>query len=318
MTMEYHQLGKTREKISAVGLGTWQFGDAWGVKDYNLAKNIIEKALEMGINLIDTAAVYGRGLSEEFIGKALKELNAREEVFIATKLPGEFLNHGDVFKATERCLKRLQTDVIDLMQVHWPPAWHNYPTCEYMRALEKLVRLGKIRYIGVSNFPPELLESAQACLAREEIVSNQVRYNVIEREAEKEIIPYAEKHGQTILAWSPLAKGAVTGKYTPDNLPKFTDVRQGDPIFHPENFPQIYENVVKLIVEIAKKYGKTPAQVSLNWLVMSSDTVVPIPGAKNPKQVEDNAQAVGWRLSYEDWRKIEEASRKTWFTRVTW
>jgi len=92
--------------------------------------------VELGINLIDTAAVYGRGFSEGFIGRALKELGVRDEVFIATKLPGDFLSYGDVFKGTEKCLKRLQVDVIDLMQVHWPPAWHNFPTCEYIRAFE--------------------------------------------------------------------------------------------------------------------------------------------------------------------------------------
>ena len=316
--MEYKFLGKTKEKVSAIGLGTWQFGDAWGIKDFSTAKSIIEKAIELEINLIDTAAVYGRGLSEEFVGKALKELNAREQILIATKIPGDFLNYEDVFRATDRCLKRLNVRTIDIMQVHWPPAWHNYPTCEYMRALEKLVRLGKIRYIGVSNFPPELLESAQNCLAREEIVSNQVRYNAVERDAEKEVIPYAEKNGLNILAWSPLAKGAVTGKYTPENLPKFQDVRQGEPIFYPDNFKVIYENIIKVIVDVAKKYNKTPAQISLNWLITSSDVVIPIPGAKNPKQAEDNANSVGWRLDYEDWRKIEEAGRKTHFTRVTW
>jgi len=315
--MEYTTLGKTGEKISIIGLGTWQFSEAWGVKDYKTAKKIIEKAVELGINLIDTAAVYGRGLSEEFIGRALKELGVRDEVFIATKLPGDFLSYGDVFKGTEKCLKRLQVDVIDLMQVHWPPAWHNFPTCEYMRALEKLVNLGKIRYIGVSNFPVELLESARNCLSKTDVVSNQIRYNVIERDAEKELIPYAEKNDITILAWSPLAKGAVTGKYTPENLPKFEDVRQADPIFHPENFREIYK-VVEVIKEVAEKYGKTPAQVSLNWLITSSKMVVPIPGAKNPRQVADNAAAAGWRLSYEDWARIEEASRSIRMTRVVW
>ncbi len=317
MTMEYRILGKTREKISIIGLGTWQFGDAWGVKDYNVAKSIIEKAVELGVNFIDTAAVYGRGLSEEFIGKALKELNVRDEVFIATKLPGDFLSYEDVFRATEKCLKRLQVDVIDLMQVHWPPAWHNFPTYEYMRALEKLVDLGKIRYIGVSNFPVEMLESARNCLSKVDIVSNQIRYNVIERDAEKELIPYAEKNNITVLAWSPLAKGAVTGKYTPDNLPEFTDVRRTDPIFHPDNFKEVYR-VVEVIKEVAEKYNKTPAQVSLNWLITSSRVVVPIPGAKRPEQVEDNVGAAGWRLSYEDWRRIEEASRNLRITRVVW
>ena len=310
-------MGKTNEKISTIGLGTWQFSEAWGVLEYEKAKEIVSKAIEVGINFFDTAAVYGRGKSEEFLGRAIRELEVRDQVFIATKIPGDFLSRDDVFKSVEKCLKRLQVKTIDLMQVHWPPAWHNYPTCEYMRALERLLYLGKIRYIGLSNFPPELVESARNCLSTTDIVSLQIRYNVIERDAEKELIPYAEKSKMTILAWSPLAKGAVTGKYTPENILEFTDVRKGDPIFYPDNFKQVYE-LVKALKEIAQKYNKTPAQVSLNWLISYSPVVVPIPGAKKPSQVEDNAGAIGWRLSYEDLRKIDEISRSIRITRVIW
>jgi len=211
--MEYRELGWTGLKVSAVSLGAWQFSESWGVLDYNLAKSIIEKAVNVGINFIDTAAVYGRGKSEEFVGRALKELGVKDKVLIATKLPGDFMNEYDVFKGTERSLKRLGVDVIDLMQVHWPPIWHNFPTCEYMRALERLVIMGKIRYIGLSDFPVELIESARQCLSVTDIVSIQIRYNLVERYAEKELIPYAEREGLAILAWSPIAKGALSGKY---------------------------------------------------------------------------------------------------------
>lgn len=315
--MEYTFLGKTNEKISRVGLGTWQFSDAWGVKDYETAKEIVKTAVEHGINFFDTAAVYGRGLSEEFLGRAIKELEIRDQVFIATKLPGELLSRDDVLRATDKCLKRLQVDTIDLMQVHWPPVWHNFPTCEYMRALERLVHLGKIRYIGLSNFPPVLIEEARSCLSAEDVVSIQVRYNVIERDAEKELLPYAEKNGLTLLAWSPIAKGALTGKYSPENLPEFQDVRRNDPLFYPENFKQVYE-VVKILEEVGKRYGKTPAQVALNWLVTTSHVVVPIPGAKKPDQVVDNAGSVGWRLSFDDWLKIDLASKTLKINRVIW
>ena len=141
----------------------------------------------------------------------------------------------------------------------------------------------------------------------------QIRYNLIERWAEKELIPYAEAHDIAVMAWSPIAKGALTGKYTPENLPQFQDVRSSDPIFHPENLSSMWE-LVKVLKELAEKYGKTPAQVALNWLIMSSSSVIPIPGAKNPQQVEDNAGAVGWRLSWEDWRMLEELSRKVLIT----
>ncbi|RLE85868.1 MAG: aldo/keto reductase [Thermoprotei archaeon] len=315
--MEYRILGRSGFKVSVVGLGTWQFSEAWGVLEYERAKEIVSRAVELGINFFDTAAVYGRGKSEEFLGRAIKELGVRDDVYIATKLPGEFLSRDDVFRATDKCLKRLGVDVIDLMQVHWPPAWHNFPTCEYMRAIERLINLGKIRHVGLSNFPPELIESARECLSTTDIVSLQVRYNVVERDAEKEIIPYAERNKMTVLAWSPLAKGAVTGKYRPDNLPKFTDVRSEDPLFHPDNFKQVYE-LVRVIEDVAKKYGKTAPQVSLNWLVMASNTVVPIPGAKGPDQVSSNVGAAGWRMSYDDWRRIDEVSKSLRITRVVW
>lgn len=315
--MEFMYLGTSDLKVSIVGLGTWQFSDSWGIKDYEQAKSIIEKALDVGINFFDTAAVYGRGLSEQFLGRAIKELGVREDVVIATKLPGEFLSRHDVFKGTKRCLERLGVSYIDLMQVHWPPLWNNFPTCEYMRALEELVHHGVIRYIGLSDFPVELVDSAILCLSTENVVSNQVRYNLVERDAEKELIPYAEAYGMSIIAWSPLAKGALTGKYTPENIPKFNDVRGGSAIFHPQNFSQIYE-VVKLLKSIGEKYKKTPAQVALNWLLMSSESVIVIPGAKNPEQVEENAGAAGWRMSFGDWLTLEEASSKVRISRVTW
>lgn len=315
--MEFRYLGTSDVKVSAVGLGTWQFSDSWGVRDYELARSIVERAIDVGINFFDTAAVYGRGMSEQFLGRALKELGVREDVIVATKLPGEFLSRHDVFKGTKRCLERLGTDHIDLMQVHWPPLWNNFPTCEYMRALEELVHQGVIRYIGLSDFPVELIESAWSCLSTEDIVSEQVRYNLVERDAEKEIIPYAEAYGLSIIAWSPIAKGALTGKYTPENLPEFDDVRRGSALFHPDNFRQIYE-VVKILKEIGEKHGKTPAQVALNWLLKSSDTVIVIPGAKSPEQVEENAGAAGWDMGFDDWQRLEEASSKLTISRVLW
>jgi aryl-alcohol dehydrogenase-like predicted oxidoreductase len=122
---------------------------------------------------------------------------------------------------------------------HWPPAWHNYPTKIYARALEKLINIGFVRYLGLSNFPVELVESFRNSLAKTDIEIFQYRYNLVERWAEEEIIPYAEKHNITLQAWSPIAKGALTGKYTPENLPKFTDVRAREAVFYPENFGKI-------------------------------------------------------------------------------
>ncbi len=315
--VEYIELGWTGEKVSRVGLGIWQFSESWGVTDYNLAKSIIEAALDSGINFIDTAMVYGYGLSEEFLGKALKELGVRDEVFIATKIPGEFLARDDVFKAVNNSLKRLQVDVIDLMQVHWPPCWHNIPTCEYMKALEQLVNMGLIRYIGLSDFPVELVDSARECLSTTDIVSLQIRYNLVERDAEKELIPYALLNDLTVIPWSPLAKGALTGKYTPDNLPQFQDVRAREPLFTRENMVQIYE-VVKVLQKLSKKYNKTPAQLALRWLIDAYPNILPIPGAKSPEQVKENAETGRFKLDFEDWLELDRVSRRVRISRVTY
>lgn len=313
--VETIDLAWTGEEVSRIGLGVWQFSDTWGITDYGLAKKIIEAAYDNGITFFDTAIVYGEGLSERFLGRAIKELGVRDEVFIATKIPGQYLSRDDVIRATRLSLKRLQIDVIDLMQVHWPPLWHNFPTHEYMRSLEMLVDMGLIRYIGLSDFPVELIESARASLSTTDIVSIQVRYNLLERDAEKEIIPYALREDLIVIPWSPLAKGALTGKYTPDNLPEFQDVRRVEPYFHPENFRRIYP-LVEVLREMGEKYGKSPSQVALNWLITSYPNILPIPGAKSPEQARDNAGSIGWRLDFEDWFRLDQVSRSIRFSRV--
>ncbi|MEM0066833.1 MAG: aldo/keto reductase [Ignisphaera sp.] len=307
--LEYTTLGKTKEKISRIGLGAWQFSEAWGLTEYEKAKSVVAKAVELGVNFFDTAMAYGLGLSENILGRALREIGVkRDEVIVTTKIMPEFLNPEDVFKAVDHSIKILGLGYIDGLLVHWPPVWHNYPTRMYVKYLEKLVHMGKVRYLGLSNYPIELVESFRSNLSKVDVEIFQYRYNLVERWAEEEIIPYAEKHSITLQAWSPIAKGALTGKYTPENLPKFTDVRAREAVFHPQNFEKVW-TLVQLIKKIGDKYGKTPIQVALNWLIMSSPVVVPIPGAKSPEQVADLVGSVGWRLSFEDWMAIDELSK---------
>jgi aryl-alcohol dehydrogenase-like predicted oxidoreductase len=313
--MEYFRLSWTGEKVSRIGLGLSQFSPRWGVTDYEVAKSIIEAAYNYGITFFDTAMAYGRGLSETFLGRAIKELGIRDDVFIATKISGDHLSRDDVLRATEKSLERLGVDVIDLMQVHWPPIFHNIPTYEYMRELERLIDMGYIRYIGLSDFPVELVESARSCLAKTDIVSLQFRYNLVERDAEKELIPYALAEDLAILPWAPLARGALTGKYTPSNLPEFRDVRSSEAIFEPENFKSIHR-LVLVLKSVGDKYGKTVSQVAINWLIKSFMNILPIPGAKSPEQVSINAGSVGWRLSYEDWAYIDKFSRMIQIKRI--
>ncbi|MEM0153980.1 MAG: aldo/keto reductase [Ignisphaera sp.] len=308
--MEYVDLGRTHEKISRIGLGAWQFSEAWGVTEYMQARAVISKAVELGVNFFDTAMVYGLGLSENLLGKALRELGVRrDDVFITTKIPGDFLSPADIYRSVEKSIEVLGLGYIDGLLVHWPPCWHNIPTRIYARALEKLVFLGRVRYLGLSNFPIELVESFRSALAKHDVEIFQIRYNLVERWADEEIVPYAEKHSITIQAWSPLAKGALTGKYNPENLPKFTDVRAREAVFHPENFNSIWR-LVQLLKSIGERYGKTPTQVALNWLTTASPVIVPIPGAKTPEQVMELVDSVGWKLSYSDWITIDELSKK--------
>ncbi len=308
--MERVLLGWTDVEISRVGLGLWQVSDAWGLKDYGVVKSIIAKAVELGINFFDTAMVYGNGLSEEFLGRALRELGVkRDDVVVATKIPGQYLSPWDVYRSVERSVRRLGLKYIDLLQVHWPPCWHSIPTCSYARALEKTVEYGLVNYLGLSNFPVELVESFRSCLSKTDIVSLQYRYNLIERWSEAEILPYAEENDLTFLPWSPLARGALTGKYTLENLGELRDFRATDPLFHPVNYRQ-YQPLLEKLRELADKYGRSPAQIALNWLLYTSENIVVIPGAKKPEHVEDNAASASFRLSYRDWMELRELSDK--------
>jgi len=308
--LEYTTLGWSDVKISKIGLGLWQVSETWGLTNYSEVKAIISKALEIGINLFDTAMVYGNGLSEEYLGRALKDTGVkREDVIIATKIPGEYLDPMDIFRTVNASLKRMGVEYIDLLQIHWPPCWHNFPTCKYGRALEKLVLLGKVNYIGVSNYPLILIEELRSCFSTIDIVSMQYRFNIVEREAEEELIPYAEANDFTFLPWSPLARGALTGKYSLENLSSIKDFRARDPIFSPTNFTKI-QKVIDILRELSVKYGKTPTQIALNWLLTYSPVIVPIPGAKKPEQVVENAGSIDFKLSYEDWFKLSEVGRE--------
>lgn len=317
--MEKIRLGRTDMKVSRIGLGTWQFStDAWGQITYEQAKSVVKKALELGINFFDTAAIYGRGKSEEFLGRAIKELGAKEEVFIATKIHGDWLRRVDILTAVENQRRRLGVDAIDLYQIHWPACWHNTPICETMKTLEELVDRGLVRHIGVSNFPTPLLQHARSCLSKIDIATSQNRYNLIEREADKELLPYLKKEGIALIAWSPLAKGALTGKYTAENPPQFEDVRKSDPLFTPTNLAHIAP-LIQELRRLSTKYNKTPAQVALNWL-LRDPWIYPIPGAKTPEQLAENAGAAGWKLSEEDWETLDRLGREISqrITYVTW
>ncbi|MFN4182106.1 MAG: aldo/keto reductase, partial [bacterium] len=282
--METVFLGKSELKVTRIGLGCWQFGTpgwGWGqTLDEKDALRIIHAALDSGINWVDTAEVYGDGISEEIIGKALK--GKRDKVIIATKVSGNHLKKMDVKKAIEGSLKRLQTDYVDLYQVHW----HNpyVALSETMEALKEVVREGKARYIGVSNFSRTLTQEARKYFRPGELISNQVRYNLLRREIEQEILPYNRKVGMSTIAYSPLAQSLLTGKFKSyEQVP--SDIRKENPLFSSrENFQKALQ-VVETVEKIAREHQVTPAQVALKW-VIEQKGVVAIPGAKSVEQAQ--------------------------------
>jgi aryl-alcohol dehydrogenase-like predicted oxidoreductase len=303
--MEYVELGKTGFKVSVIGLGTWQIGTklwGWGT-DYNESDAIatVQQAIDLGVNFIDTAEIYGGGKSEEVIGKAIS--GRRDEVFLATKVWLTNLSYDKVIKAAERSLRRLNVDVIDLYQVHWPNPF--VPIEQTMKAMERLVKEGKVRCIGVSNFSVNRLKRAQEALSSEEIASNQVEYNLLNRKIERDLLPYARREKITIIAYSPLAKGILTGKYAPRNVPKDL-LRRADILFSSENLKRA-NKILEVLHEIAERRGKNVSQVALNWLI-KEPTVLAIPGAKKPMHVKVNVGAVGWKLTEEEIKKIDEVS----------
>jgi len=300
-------LGKGGLKVSEIGLGMWQAGGtAWGadVTDDDCMA-AMRRAHELGVTLIDTAEGYGAGHSEEVVGRAVKEIG-RDNVVIATKVAGSHLREELVPRACEASLKRLGVSEIDLYQIHWPDPWDQNPLRRTMRALEKLHNEGKIRHIGVSNFAVRDLEEARAALSRTDIVEDQVYWSLLHRTLEEELVPYCIKEGIGILAWSPLNQGLLTGKYLAGPKPE-DDVRKGNKSFRDGNLAEIGK-LVALLKEVGANRGKTAAQVALNWLMRQAGTVVPIPGAKNPAQAEENTGAAGWTLSDPEVRRISEFS----------
>jgi len=297
--LEYKRIGKTDLKVSSIG-----FGAAFRSGITEDSPKVIRKALSLGVNLIDIAEIYHRGRSEEVVGEAIR--GRRDEVVIKTKVARDHLKYNDVLKAAEGSLKRLGVNVIDLYLVHHPNP--KIPIEETMRAMEKLIDEGKVRYIGVSNFNASLVKKAQEALSRHEIVADEVKYNLVEREIEEELLPYCKKESISIIAYSPLARGMLTGKFDKESEIPEGHWRKRDPLFQEPNFSRALE-LVEILKKIAENHDKTPGQVALNWLA-SKPEVVPIFGASDISQVEENCGAVGWRMNDEELQMIETAYKK--------
>jgi diketogulonate reductase-like aldo/keto reductase len=266
--MESRVLGRTRERVPVIGMGTWAMGNSTGEK-HKQEIEALEKGIELGMRLIDTAESYGRGKSEALVGRAIRDV--RDQVFLASKVSPEHFGYDEVLRSCEASLERLEVKYIDLYQLHWPNP--RVPIQETMRAMEELVSRGKIRYIGVSNFSVEETIKAQEALPRSEVVSNQVRYSPRSRHIEGELLPFCEKERITIIAYSPFETGDIHS----DGVPK----------------------------ELLTRYDMTAAQVILNW-VTYRDNVIAIPKASNIAHVEENANSLDIRLSERDYQMLSK------------
>jgi aryl-alcohol dehydrogenase-like predicted oxidoreductase len=310
--MDYTTLGKGGPRVSEIGLGMWQAGGtSWGrdVRDQDCMA-AMARGVELGMNLADTAEVYGNGHSEEVVARAIREVG-RDRVFVATKVSGDHLHAADVEKACRGSLRRLRVRAIDLYQIHWPSSGQ-VPLAETMKALEGLVQRGKIRHIGVSNFEVRDLEEARSALSREDIVSNQIQYSLLHREPEDGLLPYCEREGIAILAWSPIAKGLLATKYSATRRPK-DRIRGEETLFKPANI-RAMQPLFRVLRDLANAHGKTPAQVALRWLA-DHPGVVPIPGVKRPAQAEEAAGAAGWALGSPE-RALLDRTSKAVLTRL--
>ena len=307
--MESTKLLANNVVVPSLGIGTWSWGDRlfWGYgSDYGEAEveKAFEAAVEKGATFFDTAEVYGLGESEKLIGRFLKRTS--QPVQVATKyfpLPWRF-NGQSVADTLSDSLKRLQVEQVALYQVHMPFSFLMSQKT-LMEALAQEVKRGRILTVGVSNYSAEQMQEAHDLLAQYGVplAVNQMRYSLLTRKIEQNgILELARKLGITILAYSPLDQGLLTGKYTPENSSIVQGARKLDPKFSTAGLSKL-EPVVSKLKQLGDKYDKTPAQIALNWLVVQNN-VIPIPGAKNARQAEDNAGAMGWELSSEDAREL--------------
>lgn len=317
--MDYRLLGRSGLKVSALSIGTATFGGdgLWGDTDVAEASRQIDLCLDHGINLVDTANVYSSTVSETIIGKVLAENGRRDRTLVATKVrfptgkgPNDRgLSRWHIIRECENSLRRLQTDVIDLYQVH---EWDGQtPIDETLEALDTLVKQGKVRYVGCSNYSAwHLMKALATSDARnyQRFVSQQIHYTLHSREAEYELVPAGLDQGVSILVWSPLAGGWLSGKYTRNSKP--TDGRQ----VRGFREPPIYDwehlwDIVDVVNEVAAAHGVSGAQVSLAWLLQRPLVASVIIGGRNMAQFDDNLKAIELELTAEDVAKLDKVSQ---------
>ena len=302
--MRYVDVVETAKRVSRIGLGTWQFGSReWGYGESYAGRQagvIVRRALELGVTLFDSAELYGFGRSERILGAALGE--DAERAFLATKILPVWPVAAVVEQRAVASAARLGVRCIDLYQVHSPnPAVRDGTT---MRGMAALQRVGLVAEVGVSNYPLARWQAAESALGGR-VLSNQVSYSLVDRRPERELVPWAQRHGRLIIAYSPLGQGVLSGRYGAGNLPT-NRVRRFNPLFAPENLERL-RGLLDLLRQVADAHGATPDQVALAWLIRHPQ-VVAIPGASSVAQLERNAAAADLDLSDDEHAAVDRAS----------
>jgi aryl-alcohol dehydrogenase-like predicted oxidoreductase len=294
----------TPTKISKIGLGTWQFGaKEWGYGEGyagSVARDIVHRAVDLGVTLFDTAEVYGLGRSERILGEALGE--RRGSVFLATKVFPVLPLAPVVEQRAVASANRLGTRLLDLYQVHWPNPVVSDGTI--MRGMSALQRVGLVGEVGVSNYPLARWQAAEEALGGR-VLSNQVRYSLADRAPEKDLLPFAAGAGRVVIAYSPLAQGLLSGRYDRFNRPA-NRVRAGNPLFLPDNL-DLANELIEVLREVAGAHQATPAQIALAW-VIRHPAVAAIPGASSVEQLESNVAAAELELSDDEYAALSAAS----------
>ena len=296
--MEMTTLGRTGIEVSRICMGCWQAA-GWATSDDERFVATIRHGLDQGLNFLDTAVGYGRGHSEELVGKAIA--GRREQVVVATKFSPGSSRPDDVAKALEDALGRMKTDYIDLFQQHWPPP--DIPLADAIGALERLKEQGKIRAIGVSNWmEPEWSEIDDP--ARVQCL--QPNHSLLWRSIERSVLTLCRRHDIAVITYSSICQGILTGRWrTLDDIP--ADSRSHNRRLSPDDFPQVLE-VLSVLEEVAARYDKTMAQTAIRWLLDQPGITAPIVGASRPEQVDQNLGALDWHLDPDDWQRLADVS----------
>ena len=305
--MEFHRIHGTELEVSRIALGTWAIGgNDWGGTEENDAIRTIHRALDLGINLIDTAPIYGHGRSEETVAKALA--GRRDQAIVATKFGLQWddrrlwrnSHRQRIQQELEESLRRLKTDVIDIYQVHWPDLETSFE--EPARTMEEMRRAGKIRAIGVSNFSPAQMDAFRKAAP---IHTTQPPYNLFERAVERDVLPYAREHSITTLAYSPLCRSLLSGRLRRDTRFADGDIRREDPKFQEPRYSQYLAAVEALDRFARENYGKTVLHLAVRWILDQPAGNVVLWGARRPEQLDPVPEVFGWSLDAVALRMID-------------